>query len=74
MMLFFPFFYALFFFKAYATKVNYAHHLCSFFLDMPPSMLRFGGGIDCAPNAFLCYHIMLVFGGNTSPMLNKVIK
>ena len=44
-MLFFPFFYALFFWKAYATKVNYAHHLCSFFLDMPPSMLRFGGGI-----------------------------
>ena len=29
---------------------------------------------DYAPNAFLCYHIMLVFGGNTSPMLNKVIK
>ena len=44
-MLFFPFFYALFFWKAYATKVNYAHHLCSFFIDMPPSMLRFGGGI-----------------------------
>ena len=71
-MLFFPFF-MLFFLESICYKSQLCSSFMLFFSWYAPIYAPFWWR-DYAPNAFLCYHIMLVFGGNTSPMLNKVIK
>ena len=72
-MLFSPFFMLFFFGKHMLQKSIMLIIYALFFLIYAPIHAPFWWR-DYAPNAFLCYHIMLVFGGNTSPMLNKVIK